>query len=239
MEPPRLLVVARVVRAHGVKGELSCEIVTDFPERFRKTERVFLSPDEGRPKPDRPKRPRRAGPSRDASTPPGAGGDPSAGGEGQDDGRPASERAGEPPAVETTDGAAVGTSAPETREYAVERARLAPHARGVALILRLAGLTDRDEAEALRGWLVQVPENEAWTLPEGRYYWHQIIGLRAVTADGRALGTVADILETGANDVYVVAREGGELLVPAIKDVVKEIAPERGELVVELLPGME
>ena len=52
------------------------------------------------------------------------------------------------------------------------------------------------------------------------------------------LAHVKEILETGANDVYVVATAGGELLLPAIKDVVIEIAPERGEMVVELLPGM-
>ncbi len=106
-------------------------------------------------------------------------------------------------------------------------------------VRHVRGVADREAAEALRGWLVQVPEDEAWKLPKGQYYWHQIIGLAVVTRDGRRLGTVADILETGANDVYVVRREGADLLLPAIKDVVKEISPERGEMVVELLPGME
>jgi 16S rRNA processing protein RimM len=84
-----------------------------------------------------------------------------------------------------------------------------------------------------------VSESEAWKLPRGRFYWHQIVGLRVVTVDGRALGTVKEILETGANDVYLVETDRGELLLPAIKDVVKEIAPERGVMVVELLPGMD
>ncbi len=103
----------------------------------------------------------------------------------------------------------------------------------------LALIEDREAAEALRGWLVQVPEHEAWKLPKGQYYWHQIIGLDVVTKDGRRLGSVADILETGANDVYIVKRDGGELLLPAIKDVIKKISPETGEMIVELLPGME
>ena len=59
-----------------------------------------------------------------------------------------------------------------------------------------------------------------------------------VTEDGEQIGTVAEILETGANDVYVVKGNGPERLIPAIKQVVKEIAPERGEIVVSLLPGM-
>jgi 16S rRNA processing protein RimM len=107
------------------------------------------------------------------------------------------------------------------------------------VVLSLEGVEDRDAADALRGWLVQVPEQEAWKLPKGQYYWHQIVGLDVVTTDGRKLGTVAEILETGANDVYIIKREDGELLLPAIKDVVKKISPERGEMVVELLPGME
>ena len=193
----RFLTVARVVRAHGIKGELSCEIVTDFPERFRKTTRVYLNPP-----------PRRPGPV-----------------------------AREQPA----DGVPAATEEATTRprEYAVERARVVPHALGARLVLGLDAVNDREGADALRDWLVQVPEDEAWTLPEGRYYWHQIVGLAVVTTDGRRLGSVVEILETGANDVYVVKREGEDLLLPAIKDVVKEIAPERGEMVVELLPGME
>ena len=113
-----------------------------------------------------------------------------------------------------------------------------PHKGRAEVILRLAGLTDRDAAAKLRGSFVQVPESEAWKLPNGRYYWHQIVGLRVVTVEGEEIGTVAEILETGANDVYVVKRDGRERLLPAIKDVVKEIAPARGEMIVELLPGL-
>jgi 16S rRNA processing protein RimM len=117
----------------------------------------------------------------------------------------------------------------------VERARLA----GTQVLLKLQGIDDRDAAEAQRGAMVEVPEREAWKLPRGRFYWHQIIGLRVRTPEGRELGTVKEILETGANDVYVVDTERGEMLVPAIKDVVKGIAPHRGVMTVEPLPGME
>lgn len=169
------LIVARVVRAHGTDGDLACEIVTEFPQRFSRARTLYLGPEQ-----DAPPRP-----------------------------------------------------------YQVRAARLARRGQGQQLLLKLEGVDDRDRAEALRGWLIQVPEAEAWVLPPGRFYWHQIVGLRAVTADGRLLGTVGEILETGANDVYVVRGPRGELLLPAIKDVVVEIAPERGEMVVELLPGME
>jgi 16S rRNA processing protein RimM len=181
--PDAFLVVARVLRPHGTQGELSCEIVTEFPQRFRYTKRVFLSPP--------------AGPGR-----------------------------GEP-----LDGAT-------PRPYGVRRARVAPQRGQSELILSLEDVPDRDAAEALRGWIVQVPEREAWKLPRGRYYWHQIVGLRVVTAEGEEIGTVSEILETGANDVYVVKGSAGERLIPAVKQVVTEIAPERGEMVVALIPGL-
>ena len=215
MSNDRYLTVARVIRAHGVKGELACEIVTDYPQRFRTTKRVFLRPST-RP---RPKAPAAGGtPSREAGA--GVG------------------REVKPAAPATGDDAPDQPSS-EPREYAVARARVVPHTRGAQVILDLDGIEERETAEALRGWLVQVTEDEAWKLPKGQYYWHQIVGLEVVTKDGRRLGPVSDILETGANDVYVVKREDGELLLPAIKDVIKKISPETGEMVVELLPGME
>lgn len=176
VEQPPFLTVARVIRAHGLAGELSCEIVTEFPQRFRRAKTLYL--------------------------------------------------------------AAPGATQGPPRACAVRGARVVPRGPGQALILSLEGVDDRVAADGLRGSLVQVPVGDAWKLPEGRYYWHQIVGLRAVTPDGGELGTVRDILETGANDVYVVRGEHGELLVPAIREVVKEISPERGVMVVELLPGM-
>lgn len=180
---PVYLIVAQVMRPHGTQGEVGCEIITEFPERFRRTKRVFLSP------------PIMAGKleARPGVTP---------------------------------------------REYAVEQARLSTHRGRAEVILRLDGVTDRDAAEALRGLLVQVPESEAWKLPRGLFYWHQILGLRVVTTEGEAIGTVAEILETGANDVYVVRGDDGERLIPAITQVVKWINPARGEMLVELMPGL-
>jgi 16S rRNA processing protein RimM len=223
----RFLTIARIVRAHGVKGELACEIVTDYPRRFRQTKRVFLRPST-RPRPQPPATGVKQGNRPQGRTRPSAA-------------VPTLTDAGEgaQPAEATSAPPHDNGASPMPREFAVSRARVVPHTRGAQVILGLAGIEDREAADALRGWLVQVPEDEAWKLPKGQYYWHQIIGLDVVTKDGRRLGTVADILETGANDVYVVKREGGELLLPAIKDVVKKISPESGEMVVELLPGME
>lgn len=110
--------------------------------------------------------------------------------------------------------------------------------RGQDVYLKLEGVNSRTEAEALRGkelWAAAPkPIQEA-----GRYYCHDIIGLRAEDEAGAPLGRVAEVLETGANDVYVVRGELGELLLPAVEDVVREVDIAGGRLVVRLLPGLE
>jgi 16S rRNA processing protein RimM len=107
------------------------------------------------------------------------------------------------------------------------------------VILKLAGVEDRTTAESLRGSLLQVPLNSAVELPPGVYYWYEIIGLRVYDGQGRDLGSVTDILQTGSNDVYVVRKDDRELLLPAIKDVIRDIDRERGVMTVELIPGLE
>ncbi len=106
------------------------------------------------------------------------------------------------------------------------------------LLLTLDHVTDRAAAKALRGQWVQVPRDEAMPLPEGHYYHFQLIGLEVVTTQGEPLGTLADILETGANDVWVVRRAGREVLLPDIPDVVKSIDMAQKRIMVELLDGL-
>jgi 16S rRNA processing protein RimM len=111
--------------------------------------------------------------------------------------------------------------------------------RGNIVYLRFHGIDDRNAAEALRGQDVLVARKDAVRLPEGQFFWDQVIGLRVEDTTGRLLGAVTDILETGANDVYVVKAPGQrEILVPAIKDVVQLIDPEAGRMVIDPLPGL-
>jgi len=104
--------------------------------------------------------------------------------------------------------------------------------------LRLSGIDDRESAEALRGRLLAVEESELQPLPEGHYYRFQLIGLAVISTDGEELGRVTDVLSTGANDVYVVRGDRGELLLPATDEVVREIDLEGGRMLVEALPGL-
>jgi 16S rRNA processing protein RimM len=118
--------------------------------------------------------------------------------------------------------------------FAVYRARV--HL-GQGLLL-VKGVGDREAAEAWRNAWVYVAPEDAPLLGENEYLVDQIIGLRAVTVDGEALGVVAEIIVTGANDVYVVRGAGGELLLPAIKQVIIGIDLAAGVMTVKLLEGL-
>lgn len=112
-------------------------------------------------------------------------------------------------------------------------------ARGRTHSFTLRGVATMHAAEALRGRDVSIPRAEAPDLPADTYFHDDVIGLRAVTTDGRALGVVTSIIVTGANDVYVVrSDDGSEILVPAIRDVVVAVDPQAGLLRVEPMPGL-
>jgi 16S rRNA processing protein RimM len=120
------------------------------------------------------------------------------------------------------------------RRYPVEWLRL--H-QDVAL-LKLVGCDTRNAAEDLRGMLVQIPIEDAVPLEEGEYYLYQVVGVQVETEDGEQLGHVVEVLDTGANDVYIVQGPRGQVLLPAIKDVVLELDLDMRRLVVRLMPGL-
>jgi 16S rRNA processing protein RimM len=108
------------------------------------------------------------------------------------------------------------------------------------LILRIEGCEDRETAEAFRGSELLIPTPDVEPLPDGVYYRWQILGLEVKEQAGRTLGTITDILETGANDVYIVRGDDErELLLPAIKEVIIEVNLENGHLLVRLPDGLE
>jgi 16S rRNA processing protein RimM len=168
---PRYLLVGRVLRPHGVRGELRVEIITDHPERLARHSDFYLA------RPDAPQ---------------------------------------------------------EVRRYSVEGLRFHKE----VLLLRLDGCDDRNGADELRGMLVQIPIEEAVPLEEGEYYLFQLIGVRVETESGEWLGQVVEVIETGANDVYVVRGPRGEVLLPAVDEVVLELDLESKRMVVRLLPGL-
>lgn len=107
-----------------------------------------------------------------------------------------------------------------------------------AWIIQLSGVTDRAEVEALRGELLEAPDAEVLRDDDESYFVHELMGLRVVTTDGLELGTIGDVITTGANDVYVVNGPGGEVLVPVISDVIEEIDIAGGLVCITPLAGM-
>jgi len=107
------------------------------------------------------------------------------------------------------------------------------------LLLAFTGIDDRSRAEALRNQLVFVKSSEVPPLDPGELYIHQLIGLRVVLEDGNLLGRVSEILNTGANDVYVVRTESGqEILLPAIDQVILGVDVQSETMRVRPLPGL-
>jgi 16S rRNA processing protein RimM len=105
-------------------------------------------------------------------------------------------------------------------------------APGAGLIVKLAGLDSRTVAESLRGEYLEVPEASLHPLPEWTWYHHQLTGLEVVTEGGRPIGTLKEVLELPANDVWVDTRDGVEHLIPASRDAVIRVSPEEGRVVV-------
>jgi 16S rRNA processing protein RimM len=91
-----------------------------------------------------------------------------------------------------------------------------------------------EEARLLVGAEICVPESRLPAPAEDEFYWHQLVGLEVMTIDGRKLGTLQHIIETGSNDVYVVQHGREEVLVPALADVIREVNLERRFMVVDL-----
>lgn len=102
-------------------------------------------------------------------------------------------------------------------------------------VLKLSGVDSIEDAERLRGADVRIPEEELEPLPEGSYYHHQLRGLRVEDGQGATIGTVADILTTGAGaDVLVVKGPAGESLLPLVAHFVVSVDLPGGRLVAAL-----
>lgn len=107
------------------------------------------------------------------------------------------------------------------------------------VILSFVGYDDINEVEAFRNCDIYVSREDAVPLEEGEYYISDVIGCDVYEENGNHLGMVNDVLQTGANDVFIVAMENGkELLVPVINDCVIEIDTENKKVIVKLMKGM-
>jgi len=119
-------------------------------------------------------------------------------------------------------------------KYEIERSRRS----GRFIHLKLAGIDTREQAQALRGAYLLTPERDLATLPEGEYYRFQLIGLSVRSEDGRELGHVIDVISARENDVYVVSGPFGEVLIPAVDDVIRDVNISARVILIEIIPGL-
>ncbi len=103
--------------------------------------------------------------------------------------------------------------------------------------IKLSGIDTPEDAAKLRRKMLEIPASELRDLPDGQYYRFDIIGLEVSTTGGQVLGKIINILDCG-NDVYVVKGESKEILIPAIKDVVKSIDLKNKKMVIEPIEGL-
>ncbi len=105
--------------------------------------------------------------------------------------------------------------------------------------LTLQGVDSREAAQALAGLHVSVEPRHLEPLPSGEFYWYQLVGCAVEAHDGRALGTVRALLETGAHDVLVVEdADGQEVLLPTAGDLLREVDVARRRIVIEVPDGL-
>jgi 16S rRNA processing protein RimM len=112
------------------------------------------------------------------------------------------------------------------------------HAGQGLVLLKLVGYNSREAADQLRGQWLQVREEDAISLAEGEYFLYQLEGLAVYGEDGRYLGNLTEVIETGANHVFVVQGAMGEILLPNIPEVIQDIDFAAGSMTVHLLPGL-
>jgi 16S rRNA processing protein RimM len=117
---------------------------------------------------------------------------------------------------------------------AIQAAR--PH-KGMMLV-KLSTVPDRNMAETLQGQYLLIPAEQAMPLAEHEHYAHELVGLAVETSAGEALGTLTEVIFTGANDVYVVLGPRGEVLLPAIRSVIRQVDVAAGKMTVVVPEGL-
>ncbi|MEA3326628.1 MAG: ribosome maturation factor RimM [Chloroflexota bacterium] len=115
------------------------------------------------------------------------------------------------------------------KPYTIEKTRW----KQPFLLIKFEEISDRTAASQLTNQLLYIKTTQLEPLPIGEFYYHELIGLNVLEDDGRFLGVLEEILETGANDVYLIRNSTGkETLIPATKDMVQNIDLKKGKMIV-------
>jgi 16S rRNA processing protein RimM len=169
MEIQELIKVGRIVGTHGYKGAVKVQSLTDFPERFQKSQKLKIKQGE--------------------------------------------------------------TLVELTLETCSSHREL--------LLMKFQEINSIEEAAQYRNTFINVTADELYPLPEGCYYHFQLLGMRVDDLEKGYLGPITEVLETGANDVYIIKSDVyGEILIPAIKEVIREVDVTQRRMLIKLLPGL-
>ncbi len=111
-------------------------------------------------------------------------------------------------------------------------------ARKDQVVLKLEGIDTLAAAQGLSGQWLTSPAQDSPELSAGEFFHFQLLGLQVRTEEGEELGTLREIIQTGSNDVYRIEKDGRELLLPAISQVIRRVDLSAGVMIVKLLEGM-
>lgn len=109
---------------------------------------------------------------------------------------------------------------------------------GKKVLISLESFDDINKVENFVGQDVYIERKQLPELPEGEYYWCDLIGLKVLTVQDEYLGKLCDIMATGGNDIYVVRNGAREFLIPAIEDVVKKIDLDESKMIIDPFEGL-
>lgn len=128
----------------------------------------------------------------------------------------------------------VGRTAERTETRSIESVE----AQNGRTVVKLGGIGTRTEADALRGLWLFVEESRTAKLPAGSYYVHDIVGMTVVSDEGRKLGILQDVLNLPGGDLWVVQTDGGEAMIPAVREFVKTVDLAERTIVVHMIEGL-
>lgn len=148
------------------------------------------------------------------------------------------EHTDDPARYEELETVYLGTSPHAVVRHTIASVRYQQTKRGITVILGLADVESRTEAEAVMKQKVFAAEDDL-ELEDDEVFIHELVGLSVVTEEGEELGTVANYMEMPAQDVFVVTRpDGGEAMIPAVEDFIIDVDLEGGQLVVRPIDGL-
>jgi len=121
-----------------------------------------------------------------------------------------------------------------TEVFFIERVRIIKN----QVIVQFKNVNTRNDAEDLVGYQLMVPEDELVELGENEFFWFDLIGMEVDTVSDTRVGKIVNIIEGPANDVYVIEGEHGEILLPAVKQIIKLVDTNNKKIIIDPIPGL-